>query len=41
MNCIRLALTGSASGLGIHDIMHFIGKGETLSRLHWIKERLG
>ena len=41
MNCIRLALTGSASGLGIHDIMHFIGKGETLNRLHWIKERLG
>ncbi len=41
MNCIRLALTGSASGLGIHDIMHFIGKDETLSRLHWIKERLG
>ena len=41
MNCIRLALTGSASGLGIHDIMHFIGKDETLNRLHWIKERLG
>ncbi len=41
MNCIRLALTGSASGLGIHDIMHFIGKDETLSRLRWIKERLG
>ncbi len=40
MNCIRLALTGSASGLGIHDIMNLIGKDETLSRLHWIKERL-
>ncbi len=41
MNCIRLALTGSASGLGIHDIMRLIGKEETLSRLHWIRERLG
>ncbi len=41
MNCIRLALTGSASGLGIQDIMNTVGKGETLSRLHWIKERLG
>lgn len=41
MNCIRLALTGSSSGLGIHDIMSLIGKGETLSRLHYIKERLG
>ncbi len=40
MNCIRLALTGSASGLGIHDIMNLIGKDETLERLHWIKERL-
>ncbi len=41
MNLIRLALTGSSSGLGIHDIMSLIGKGETLSRLHYIKERLG
>ncbi len=40
MNCIRLALTGSASGLGIHDIMNLIGKDETLRRMHWIKERL-
>gem|GEM_PF-5316712 len=41
MNLIRLALTGSSSGLGIHDMMTLIGKGETLSRLHYIKERLG
>ena len=41
MNCIRLALSGSSSGLGIHDIMSLIGKGETLSRVHYIKERLG
>ncbi len=41
MNCIRLALSGAASGLGIADIMKFIGKDETLRRMHFAKERLG
>ena len=40
MNCLRLALTGSASGLGITDILHCIGKEEGLARLRFIKERL-
>ena len=33
MNAIRLALAGSASGLGIADIVARIGKKETVSRL--------
>ncbi|MCQ2155692.1 MAG: glutamate--tRNA ligase [Bacteroidales bacterium] len=33
MNCIRLALTGAASGLGIADIISCIGYGEAVSRL--------
>ena len=33
MNCIRLALTGSGSGLGIADILTFIGKDEFLRRM--------
>lgn len=41
MNCIRLALTGASSGLGITDIMHFIGREETLARMRYIKQRLG
>ena len=41
MNCLRLALTGASSGLGIADIMNFIGHEETLSRMKYIKERLG
>ncbi len=41
MNCIRLALTGSSSGLGIADIMHLIGKQESLDRMDYIKQRLG
>ena len=41
MNCIRLALTGSASGLGIHDIMRFIGHGEALARLRRLQQVLG
>lgn len=39
MNCIRLALTGAASGLGIADIMAFIGKEETLERLEYALSR--
>ena len=41
MNCIRLALTGASSGLGITDIMRFIGREDTLRRMRYIKERLG
>ena len=40
MNCIRLALTGSASGLGIGDIIHFIGTDEAVARIDFCKERL-
>ncbi|MBQ9660092.1 MAG: glutamate--tRNA ligase [Bacteroidales bacterium] len=41
MNCIRLALSGAASGLGIADILRFIGKEEGLRRMRYMKERLG
>lgn len=40
MNCLRLALTGAASGLGIADIVSLIGKDEALRRLHYAAERL-
>ena len=33
MNCLRLALTGCGSGLGIADIVVFIGKEEFASRI--------
>ena len=41
MNCLRLALTGAASGLGIADIVSFIGKSEALDRVRYAIERLG
>ena len=41
MNCIRLALTGSASGLGIGDIIRFIGTDEALGRIDYCAKRLG
>ena len=41
MNCIRLALSGASSGLGIADIMSFIGKEKTLERMRFAKQRLG
>ena len=41
MNCIRLALSGASSGLGISDILHFIGKEEGLRRMRYMQERLG
>ena len=41
MNCIRLALTGAASGLGIADIISFIGADETVSRWNFAESRLG
>ena len=41
MNCIRLALAGSASGLGIADIVSRIGPEETVARMAYARERLG
>ena len=41
MNCLRLALTGAASGLGIADILSFIGKDEFRRRIEAAAERLG
>ncbi|MBQ9400692.1 MAG: glutamate--tRNA ligase [Bacteroidales bacterium] len=41
MNCIRLVLTGASSGLGIADILGFIGKDEALARMEYAKQRLG
>ena len=36
MNCLRLALSGSASGLGIADILSLIGKEECRRRIDYI-----
>lgn len=41
MNCIRLALTGSGSGLGIADVVVLIGKEEFSARISRAKEVLG
>ncbi|MBR5075393.1 MAG: glutamate--tRNA ligase [Bacteroidales bacterium] len=41
MNCIRLALSGASSGLGISDILGFIGMDEGLRRLQYMQRRLG
>ena len=41
MNCIRLALSGAASGLAIADILRFIGYDEGLRRLRSLGGRLG
>lgn len=41
MNCIRLALTGASSGLGIADILSFIGSREFAARMDFAAERLG
>ena len=40
MNCIRLALTGSSSGLAIADIMRFVGREEAFVRFRRAEERL-
>ena len=40
MNCLRLALAGTSNGLGIADIISFIGKDELASRMKFICERL-
>ena len=41
MNCLRLALTGSSSGLGIADILGFIGREEAGRRIDAAVNRLG
>ncbi len=40
MNCIRLALVGSSSGLGIADIISLIGTDEFKKRMDTIRTRL-
>lgn len=40
MNCLRLALVGASSGLGIADIVTIIGKAEFASRMARIRETL-
>jgi len=39
MNCLRLSLTGAASGLGIADIISCIGYGQALARLEKFASR--
>ena len=41
MNCLRLALVGASSGLGIADIVTLIGKNEFASRIDNIVKTLG
>ena len=41
MNSLRLALTGSASGLGIAAIISLIGRKEFARRMTYIANRLG
>ncbi len=41
MNCLRLALVGASSGLGIADIVTLIGKEEFARRIEYIKATLG
>ena len=41
MNALRLALAGSASGLGIADIVARIGRKDTTERISYAIERLG
>ena len=40
MNCLRLALVGASSGLGIADIVTLIGKDEFAKRIEYIKATL-
>ena len=40
MNCLRLALAGASSGLGIADIVSLIGREELASRISYICNRL-
>ena len=40
MNCLRLALVGASSGLGIADIVTLIGKEEFAKRIAYIQSKL-
>ena len=40
MNCLRLALVGASSGLGIADIVTLTGREEFAARISNIKNRL-
>lgn len=40
MNCLRLALVGASSGLGIADIVTLLGKKEFAARIEYIKNTL-
>ena len=40
MNCLRLALVGASSGLGIADIVTLIGKDEFAKRIEYITSKL-
>ena len=41
MQPLRLSLVGALQGPHLFDIIHFIGKEETISRLHSAIEKLG
>ena len=41
MNCLRLALAGASSGLGIADIVALIGRTEFAARMEYITRKLG
>ena len=41
MNCLRLALAGASSGLGIADIVSLIGRAEFAARMEYIAKKLG
>ena len=41
MNCLRLALAGRSSGLGIADIVVLLGKDEVAARIHRAEATLG
>ena len=41
MNTLRLFFVGEAKGLGIADIIYFIGKEEALARISRALQKLG
>ena len=41
MNCLRLALVGASSGLGIADIVTLLGRDEFTSRIDAAVANLG
>ena len=40
MNTLRLFFVGEARGLGIADIVYFLGKKESLRRISYAAEKL-